>query len=98
MQQLYPKNISPAPYNMTITTTPKYKRIASILSNEELIPKNSSYSDTTQAPKERNHTDESDTDKNNSTNDQTLLIMIFILSSRFCSSRNGLTMVYWELI
>ena len=34
----------------------------------------------------------------NNTNDNNNLIMIFILSSRFYSSRYGLTMVYWELI
>ena len=70
-QQLYPKNISPTPYNMTITTTPNYKHPASILFNEELTPKNYPYSDSTQAPKKRNHFDESNTNKHNSTTDQT---------------------------
>ena len=43
----------------------------SILFNEELTPKTFPYSDSTQVPKKRNHTDESNTDKYNSTNDQT---------------------------
>ena len=47
---------------MTITTTPNYKHPASILFNEELTPKN--------YPK-RNHFDESNTNKHNSTTDQT---------------------------
>ena len=48
---------------MTITTPPNYKRPSSIQFNEELTPKNSSYSDSTQAPKKKNHTDENNTDK-----------------------------------
>ena len=65
------KDISPTPYNMTITTLPNYKRPASILFNEELTAKHSPYSDSTQAPKKINHSDESNTNKDDSTNDQT---------------------------